>query len=408
MKFSERSRNTVRRAAVAVLAVTWAAAAHAHDRTHSYSTWQFAGSTVQVRARLAELDTTHFEWGLYPSAQRDRAAAMYLVNHLHLSVDGQPCVASSPARNLQPGPGRLAFSWTLQCPPGREVQLRSDVLFDVVPTHLHFVRVVGTGEGEREKVLTATQREWRFPLGGHEHPRPPADFLGYVALGVEHIATGYDHLAFVFALLLLGGSLSALAKVVTAFTIAHSVTLALSVLGWVRPQAPAVEALIGFSIAMVAVENLWLRSHRRWEGPWILVLGAVIVAAVATTGRGQVPAAVAAGVALFAASFFALVRHGNLDGSWRWVVAFLFGLVHGFGFASVLVEVELPPAALALALAGFNLGVELGQLAVVVLTWPGLRWLGRHSPATSGWVIDAGSAVVFALGTYWFLFRTYG
>lgn len=399
----------VRGAVLAIGGLLICGAALAHDRTHSYSTWKFEGSKVEVLVRLAELDTTHFAWGLYPPAERDRELSQYLRERMLVSIDGQPCAAESLPRNLRPGAGRLAFSWTFECPPGRTVRIRSDMMFEVAPTHLHFVRVEGLTPTPLEKVFTAAQREWTIEEdNGPPAREAPTGFLGYLTLGLEHIATGYDHLAFVVALVLLGGSLASLAKVVTAFTVAHSVTLACSVLGWLKPDAQAVEALIGFSIAMVAVENLWLRSQRCWRGPWFFVGGAAVVTVLAATGRGNVPFPVSAGTALFAASFFAWAQSGPPADSWRWVVAFLFGLVHGFGFATVLLEVGLPPMALAMALGGFNLGVELGQLAVVGITWPLLRWLMGARPALGAWVVDVASAIVLGLGTYWFFVRAYG
>jgi hypothetical protein len=142
---------------------------------------------------------------------------------------------------------------------------------------------------------------------------------------VEHILGGYDHLLFLLALLLPGGGLLALAKIVTAFTLAHSVTLSLAVLDVVSLPDRLVEAVIALSIAAVAVENLVLQP---------------------TVTR-------------------------------RWIVSFAFGLVHGFGFSSAVRELGLPSAGLVQALVGFNVGVELGQMAVVALALPLLMLLRR-------------------------------
>ncbi|MCX8071692.1 MAG: HupE/UreJ family protein [Candidatus Binatia bacterium] len=391
----------------AALVLAVATVARAHDRTHSYSTWRFNGTHVEVTFRMAELDATHFSWGVYPSASRDREFAAYAVSQLRLFVDDAPCAVVSPPRVLHPGGGRLAAQWGLACPHGTRVRVRSDVLFDVVPTHLHFARVEGFPISPPERVLTSTQREWLLLSAAGGKGAVPGGFATYLWLGIEHIASGYDHLVFVLALILVGGSLSALAKVITSFTLAHSVTLALSALGWVRPEASAVEALIGFSIVMVAVENFWLRAKGQWAGPWGLVAALVAVALAAFAGAGKVPPVVAAGLALFSAAFFAWARDVQHSESLRWSVAFLFGLVHGFGFASVLLDVGLPPTALALSLGGFNVGVELGQLAVVATAWPVLQWLRRCHPRAGGWLVDGGSGVVLAAGTYWFLSRAY-
>jgi hydrogenase/urease accessory protein HupE len=159
----------------------------------------------------------------------------------------------------------------------------------------------------------------------------------YVALGVEHILGGLDHLLFVFALLLLVGGGAPLVKTVTAFTLAHSVTLALSVTGLVRLPGPPVEAAIALSIVFVAAE---------------------LARAVAPPGRGR-----------------------GRRGAAR--VAFAFGLLHGFGFAGALRGVGLPQEHLATALLSFNLGVELGQLLFVSVLLAAGATMARLIPVLS-------------------------
>jgi len=162
--------------------------------------------------------------------------------------------------------------------------------------------------------------------------------------------------------LLLGGSFRQLVGIVTAFTVAHSVTLALATLGWVVPPPRLIEPLIALSIVAVGVENL-------------LSLRAPLSAQRVRAAIGH-----------------------------RWRLTFGFGLVHGFGFAGALRALELPRALLAPSLLTFNLGVELGQLVIVALAWPLLRWLrGLRWMWPDG--IRWASAGVAALGGYWLLER---
>jgi len=172
----------------------------------------------------------------------------------------------------------------------------------------------------------------------------------FLALGIEHILTGYDHLLFLLGLLVAGRGVRQLVAIVSSFTIAHSLTLGAATFGLVNPPARIVEAVIALSIAYVGIENL-----------------------VAVAPRG------------------------------RWRLTFIFGLVHGFGFANVLREMALPREALATSLFMFNAGVEIGQLAVVALVWPLLRWAQRSAYAApvTRWV----SAVVTACGLFWFVQR---
>jgi hypothetical protein len=191
--------------------------------------------------------------------------------------------------------------------------------------------------------------------------------------------------------------------------VAHSVTLAVAVLGWVRPEPAAVEALIGFSIALVAAENAWLLSGRdRWLPP-LAGAGLLAATAAAAAGAGTVPAVTLAGVTLFTLCHFALLRRSARPARLRAAVAFAFGLIHGFGFAGVLAELELPRSRLAPALFGFNAGVELGQLVVVALLWPALRGLERLGQGgLHRAVAEAGSAALCGLGLFWFVARTFG
>jgi hypothetical protein len=233
---------------------------------------------------------------------------------------------------------------------------------------------------------------------------------GYALLGVEHIASGYDHLAFLLALLLIARSILEVASVVTGFTLAHSLTLALAVTGVLRPPAGAIEALIGLSIALVAAENLWLADAARSRTVPRAVVGALVSLCVAAAaGIGNVPALTLGGLALFAFCYFELLARSARPRRLRFAIAFVFGLLHGFGFAAALGEAGLPADRLVAALFGFNAGVEAGQLAVVAILWPILRLVtgganGRYRTP----VLELGSAAVLTAGVFWYVSRAFG
>jgi hypothetical protein len=176
--------------------------------------------------------------------------------------------------------------------------------------------------------------------------------LQYFKLGVKHIFLGYDHIAFLLALLFVK-RFADLLKIITAFTVAHTITLALAVLQIVRIPPQLVEVGIAVTIMYVAAENLWKQDH-----------------------------------------------------AYRWLLTFGFGLVHGFGFAGVLRELGLPSGGLARSLLSFNLGVEAGQIVIVGALWPLLWWLNRQAVATSLRIVV--SLLIFLLGAAWFLERTCG
>ncbi|MDB5999919.1 MAG: hypothetical protein JWP52_1618, partial [Rhizobacter sp.] len=201
------------------------------------------------------------------------------------------------------------------------------------------------------RVYTLTSAQTSVMLhGGADDSRGWQDIVvAYTVLGVEHILSGIDHLMFVIGLLFLVGFNRRLVGTITAFTVAHSLTLASSVVGWLTLRSAPVEATIALSIVLVATEAL----HRR----------------------------------------------DTLARRWPAMVAFLFGLVHGLGFAGALKEIGLPEAHLPLALLTFNLGVEIGQLMTVGVAWGLTRLLSRHA-----WFAKARKPMLYVIGVvaaYW-------
>ncbi|HVN84776.1 MAG TPA: HupE/UreJ family protein [Candidatus Binatia bacterium] len=382
--------------------------AAAHDRTTSYSTWELHGRHAHVVARLSQLDVTRLPWAADESL--GPRLPEYLAEHLQLIAGETVCAIDDRPHLLDAPAGRVVVEWGVACPPQGAICLRSDVLLEVAPAHLHFARVTVDGGPPLERVLSEREPSW--VLADPSLASPPeshgTSLLGYLQLGVDHIVTGYDHLAFLLALLLIGGSIGDVVKVITGFTLAHSITLGLTVLGYVRPDAAPVEALIGLSIALVAVENVWLSGARRATLPVVIAAVLSVLAVAASRGHGRVPALTLAGLALFVVCYFGLLARVAQVGALRWAIAFIFGLVHGFGFASVLVEAGLPTERLIAALFGFNAGVEIGQLGAVVCVWPMLRYLITRGESWRFAVLNCGSAAVLALGVLWFVGRAFG
>jgi hypothetical protein len=300
----------------------------------------------------------------------------------------------------------------VHCPAEGSLVIVSDLLREVAPSHLHFARLREPGGGIVERVLAGAERSWPLPTdegAAAVEPSTGSSVLRYVALGVEHIATGYDHLVFLLGLLLLAAGVREVITVVTGFTAAHSITLALAALGRVRPEADAVEALIGLSIALVAAENAWLLGGRPRALPRAIALGLAALAGLALTGLGAIPAATYAGLAVFAACYFALLARAAHATRLRFAVAFCFGLVHGFGFAGVLSEIALPQGRLVAALLGFNLGVEAGQLAIVAAAFAAAALVRRRlEPGALAGARAFANAAVCGLGVYWWVSRAYG
>lgn len=214
-------------------------------------------------------------------------------------------------------------------------------------THIHLVSAY-LGGRVQENILDANNRTAFFTQTSGSNFQT---FRRFVWLGIQHIATGYDHLSFLVGLLVATASLKSLVKTITSFTVAHSVTLALATFSIVVLPSRFTESAIALSIIYVAVENL--------------------------------------------------IRKTTIE---RYRITFLFGLVHGFGFSNVLREMQLPRANLALSLFSFNLGVEIGQVVFVVLLFPAIEDLVK-----SGWakLRPTLSATIAVLATYWFIQRAF-
>jgi hypothetical protein len=400
-------RMRARAAAFAILVTVFAGRAAAHDQTISYSHWRIDGRGAEVSVRLTRLDLSRFPWASAGAAP-ERIAGRYLGERLSLLAGTETCAIEDAPRPRPAAAGQVSYAWRMRCPAEGDLSIRSDLLFEVAPSHLHLARAEVDGSGISERVLSEGERVWPLAAGGAGGSAPSGSSLpAYVLLGIEHILTGYDHLAFVAALLLVGGSLAQTAKIVTGFTLAHSITLALAVLGHVEPDRAPIEALIGLSIGIVAAENLWLAAGKQRIVSLFLAAPLAVLALAAGAGAGRIPAPTLGGIAVFTPCYLELVRRSREPAPLRAAVAFLFGLVHGFGFAGVLIEAQLPQARLGQALFGFNAGVEIGQLAVVALLWPLLRLLAARRAAAHAALVDLASSAVLALGVFWFVSRAF-
>jgi hypothetical protein len=271
-----------------------------------------------------------------------------------------------------------------------------------------------------EKLFTRRDRTWE--IRGDLEAEPAQNKSGpigsslfsYWVIGVDHIVSGWDHLAFLLGLLLLCRRPREVIILVTGFTLGHSVTLVLGVVDAIHPDPKTVEALIGFTIALVAAENIGgVTGANRAIGLGIGMAGGVLALIRVFFLRSGPPALTLAGLGLFALCYLSMIsRLGDGGIKLRPAVTLLFGLVHGFGFAGGLKEIGLPPDRFFPALFGFNIGVETGQLVVVLLLWQLGRTCVRLLPVFQQRFhqrifTDSIGATLCGLGVFWFIARAY-
>jgi HupE/UreJ protein len=366
----------IARAVLAFLAFVFSSGALAHKPSDSYLTLHADGSTIDGRWDLAvrDLDAVfdldrngdgRVDWG--ELRRRVGEIDAYALSRLAVSPGGARCAltVADHAVDRHSDGGYLVLAVRGSCASRIDVlEVDYGLLFDIDAQHRGLLKLEN-GSAVISAVFAESRRRQSFAI---DRLSPLAQLKGYVGDGIVHIASGFDHLLFLVALLLpsvlirrgrswepvtsFPRALRSVAGTVTAFTAAHSITLSLAALSVVSLPSRLVESLIALSVLLTALDNVWPILPRR-----------------------------------------------------RWQVAFAFGLLHGFGFASVLADLDLPPSALALSLFGFNVGVEIGQLVLVLLLVP-LVYLVRDTRAYPRVGMTAASAVIALFASGWLIERS--
>jgi len=366
----------IRALAFAVLLLA-AVAAAAHKPSDAYLTVERDGAALrgQWDIALRDLDNAigldtdgdgDITWRELRIRHDDVAA--YALQRLRIASAGESCplTATEHLVDSHTDGAYAVLKFTGTCPqPGPTLAIGYRLFGDIDPQHRGLLNYVEGGDS-RSVVFSVDTPE---RVVGGDSDGPIAQFVAYVHEGVWHIWLGFDHILFLLSLLLpavlvrrdgrwqpkgsFRGAFIEVAKVVTAFTLAHSITLSLAALGVVSLPSRWVESAIALSVVLAALNNL-----------------------------------------------LPVVSQG------RWIAAFAFGLLHGFGFAGALRDLGLPTGSLALSLAGFNVGVELGQLAIVAVFLPIAFWL-RGTWSYRRLVLAGGSTAIAAIAVVWFAERAF-
>jgi hydrogenase/urease accessory protein HupE len=352
----------------ALLLILVARPARAHEVGLSRGEYAAAGASVTAQLTFARRDIITLVAGLdadhdgtltAAEIEQDRDAfAGAVVGRIKVRGDGAACPGALDEARLAEEDG-VTLRATYRCAaPVRSVDIEVGLLEDLPFGHRHLAHFAGAS-GPSDAVLFQRNRSFSFAStpGQASTEAPRASYRGklsFFPMGVEHILTGYDHLVFLLGLVIVGGRFRSLLMVVTAFTLAHSITLAVAALGVWAPSPRIVEPMIALSIAYVGVENFFVENAEK-----------------------------------------------------RWRITFPFGLIHGFGFAGALQEVAMPKADVPCALVLFNVGVEAGQLAVLALVLPLIYVLRKREVFRDQGVKFVSGAITVA-GVVWFVSRVLG
>lgn len=317
----------------------------------------------EIARLVPELDENHD--GHVTALEVHRAQAELggrILRGVNVTAGGEACapVLTGAAVTEQDG---IAVQASFACPiaDGAPMTVELSILDELAFGHRHVARAVGRAtrdevlSGDHRSIVVEPEPYAAAPEVTRGPERSGVDVVALFRMGIEHILMGYDHLVFLLALVLVPARVRALLAVVTAFTIAHSVSLALAALDVLAPSSRLVEPAIALSIVYVGIENLYVE-----------------------------------------------------DGSKRWRITFPFGLVHGFGFAGALHDVAIPRSDIGKALASFNLGVEVGQLAVLSVVLPVVFLLRDRRAWITPRAVRVLSGAVAIAGGVWFLARVLG
>ncbi len=349
--------------AAGMAAAVQAGVAGAHELETSYASVQVRGDTMAIEFAIESADITGGfaimpRYGDKASGEElmanGKRVSEYVTSRSRITADGT--VVSWPQARMRTGTDeegniflRLLYVIGLDSEVV-DLGLRIDLSEKFSEDHKTLAKLFAEGFPSQQTVFSSSEPERYFTVG--EEVSLWANAVEFTVLGIEHIFIGYDHIMFLLALIIVGGRLIGMVKIVTSFTVAHSITLVLAALEIVTLPGKWIEAGIAFSIAYVALENFWLKRS-----------------------------------------------------DLRWVITFFFGLVHGFGFANVLRELGLPAKGLAVSLVTFNLGVEIGQVCIVAILFPIILWVSSRPFRQR--VVQVGSAIIFLFGLGWLIERVF-
>src|ERR1700691_1107132 len=390
-----------------VLSLLFAAGSAAgHTRSQSHSVWEINGTSVDLVMTIPTIETDRIGDGA--AAPSDERIKSYLTARVYPIAAGRRCALIPPVETLGALSGYHKYDFTFKCATPEHLQISSGAFFDLVPSHTNFAQIQNAATGEFTEQLITNEHQTVDVTGGSGSRLKNARFFEFIRMGTMHIFTGVDHMSFLLGLVLISRRLRDLVFVVTGFTIGHSLTLALAVTGVLRPHAEYIDALVALTIALIGAENIVVQTQK----PTLVALAVggslALMALLHWWGFGGLPSLLLLGAGLFTANYLMISGRLRDAARLRILITLVFGLIHGFGFAADLLELQLPPERLAELLVGFNLGGELGQLTLVFAPTMLVGMLAKYKLALPRpLVVDVASSFLVGLGVFWFVSRSY-
>ena len=384
---------------------------NAHQLSRSFSKWEINDKDVEVSFTVPVRQVTLLAALEGPQASLDKLLARHLERHLKIYNSKDECNKLGEIKSSYDANGYVRGQIKFICENnGDEILIKNNSFFPVSIGHVHFARIKINDTDWQESIFTSSRPEATFSLlTGKSDQSKFEIFIDYIYLGFDHILEGYDHLAFLFAILLITFQFRKMLLSITGFTLGHSITLALASLGYIQPAGEAIEALIGFTILLVAYEALTVDEKNKYLFAFIITLLIFILALISLITGGNINLMTWLGLVIFTFFYNILLEDRRQAERLNPLITVVFGLIHGFGFAGVLTELGLPKDGLIVGLLGFNLGVELGQILVIsivliILFLLGKTYLARYKKL----IYNLTGMSLIALGVFWFVGRSLG
>ena len=312
---------------------------------------------------------------------------------------------SKPFLKNSSSTGYITLLWKLECAI-EEITINFDLFFNKDTSHTHIATFLINSVPAPEKVFSTSYKNWKESDGAIDKASDFDSLTDYFNLGFKHILSGFDHLAFLLALLLLNLRTKKLILIITGFTIGHSITLALGSLNLIQPSSQLVEALIGYSIVIISVESVAsLSNNYKFYRKFLTFIWAVLLMGILLFGNQKFVIGLL-GMGIFSYCYLGLLAK-HKEFSLTILVTCLFGLIHGFGFAGNLSSIGLMEGRLLPAIFGFNLGVELGQILVIILLSSALILLEKVIDKNMNDARVYMASGLSSLGMFWFLERLF-
>jgi hypothetical protein len=403
-------RALLRVALALVLCLAGGAPVLAHTLSESHSAWQVQGKNVHLQFTVPDLEAKRLSKSGHDMPQ-PAVLGKYLADRVGVLADKQKCDMATGPTALAATSGYSRFEFNFKCPTDKGVTIHSDAFYDLVPSHTDFAQIENSKGQFFEQLLVDDHRSVNVSEANGSSELDNAGFLKFIQMGIWHIFTGIDHMSFMLGLVLISRRIRDLLFVVTGFTIGHSITLALAVTGILRPEPQFIDALVAFTIAMIGAENIGDSTHK--PAVVAIIMGGLLMLMAGVKYLGiegltvTLPMLLLIGGGVFGGSYLMMTGHMRDAGRVRLIMTLVFGTIHGFGFASNILELRLPKGKIAELLVGFNSGVEIGQITVVMTALLIAYLLSKVRLAIPRPLFtDIAAAYLVGEGLYWFLTRS--